>query len=105
MVVQKRQGEKRKRQEGSGKKKRKKGKWRKTRNRKEESRRGARGGVKKTLEQGGVFADVDKESLGRPASGGLDDSWRDTMFGEGSSTTRSHRLSRHVILEEELQTA
>jgi hypothetical protein len=39
----------------------------------EGSGRGVRGGMKETLEKGGILPDIDEEGIGRPASSCLDD--------------------------------
>ena len=64
-------------------------------------RRGAGVGMKEALEEGGVFTDVDKKSLGRPAPRSLYNCWRDSMFCESSGATGSHRLASHILFEEE----
>ena len=67
---------------------------------KNESRRRVLGARKKTLEEGGIFADVDKKSFRRPASGGLDDCGGNTVFSECSGTSCSHRLPGDIVSKE-----
>ena len=69
----------------------------------EGSRRGTGSGVEETLQQGGIFTDIDEESFGSPASGSLDDGRGDTVFSEGSGSSCSHRLASHIALKEEAQ--
>ena len=51
---------------------------------------GGCGSIEKTLQQGWVFADVNQEGLGCPASGGLDDGGGNAVLSESGSASCSH---------------
>jgi hypothetical protein len=82
-------------------------KQRKERNRKKDKRDtvASRGEVgQETLQESRIFANIDEEGFGRPASGSLNDGRGDTMLGKCCGSPSAHRLACNVRLEEETQT-
>ena len=60
--------------------------------------------MKEALEEGGVFANVNEEGLGRPAAGGLYDIRRESTFRERGSSSSPHGLAGDVSGKEKTQT-
>ena len=84
--------------EKARKKQRKEPGGKKGQSRKRLTRRGST--VKEALKKGRVLSNVDKKHFGHPASRGLYDVGRETVFGERCSTPSPHGLTCDVIGKE-----